>query len=595
MKLLAPSLPDFRRLVPSANACFTVLLVAALAGLEIAGRAAASDAFDAVAGLALTAAVAGTVYWHRARKLRWVGWAVRKAKRWAVRVDKRKYDHGVDLRGSPPYPRKTPRGVWGIFAVTGVWAGLAGAGWYFSPGGWREPAVQVSYLAYLVALMVVWTGLLACAAAGLAVPLMIVRGRSHEFALALGYGFVVLLVANLVPTVLILGFCLAVAAGALLVAARASGPDPAILWRKGPRRPVRAVTLKRLLAGSVAVIALVVFDLLLSACGGRLFGGTDLPDAMPVTAMLGTVAASLLPGCVVLAAVWLRTITRFDPGCRIPPTVNVRLGDGGSPDDLALAGRVIADWGWAAELYPEPAGSDAVRVELVPADRSEATEFDPVWPLKVSLDDLTSGRVKDRLARRDEIQVRRQVFRAIDTLFKKAKADRGKKGGGYWFAPQWWFVMNLDRVDPDRGRSTRSPSMRPIGPPFAQVFPPRARQQLHAMLRAVKVDMVYIEDGVSTKHLVKVLRELFELYDIHGGKRHAEDHHFRGVPKVKVMIHDYAPTGKKFRATGYREPQFDDLSRARVMHLFRDSGGSEELADVPFDSSWEPAPSAGMG
>ena len=64
--------------------------------------------------------------------------------------------------------------------------------------------------------------------------------------------------------------------------------------------------------------------------------------------------------------------------------------------------------------------------------------------------------------------------------------------------------------------------------------------------------------------------------------RWAEDFHFRGLPKVKVMIHEYEP-GNPFRSDLYPEPKFDDLSRVRVLHIFRDRGGHEEHVDPPFD------------
>ena len=67
---------------------------------------------------------------------------------------------------------------------------------------------------------------------------------------------------------------------------------------------------------------------------------------------------------------------------------------------------------------------------------------------------------------------------------------------------------------------------------------------------------------------------MLELYDVHGGKRRAEELHFRGLPKVKVMIHEYEP-GNPFRSDAYPEPKFDDLSRVRVLHVFRDRGGHE--------------------
>jgi hypothetical protein len=60
------------------------------------------------------------------------------------------------------------------------------------------------------------------------------------------------------------------------------------------------------------------------------------------------------------------------------------------------------------------------------------------------------------------------------------------------------------------------------------------------------------------------------------------------------MVHEYAP-GKPFKATGYREPKFDDLSRARVLHIFRDHGGHEADVEEPWDFSWEPSPALGSG
>jgi hypothetical protein len=43
------------------------------------------------------------------------------------------------------------------------------------------------------------------------------------------------------------------------------------------------------------------------------------------------------------------------------------------------------------------------------------------------------------------------------------------------------------------------------------------------------------------------------------------------------------------------EPKLDDLSRVRVLHIFRDRGGHEELIDPPFDFSSTPAPVGALG
>lgn len=107
--------------------------------------------------------------------------------------------------------------------------------------------------------------------------------------------------------------------------------------------------------------------------------------------------------------------------------------------------------------------------------------------------------------------------------------------------------------------------------------------------------MIFIEDGVSHRSFAKVLRSVFELYDVHGGKRRAEDVTFVGIPKVRVMVHEYAPEKPARPPAGYRESHFDELSRARVLHVYRDTGGHEAEADTPFDTSWEPSPALGIG
>ena len=247
---------------------------------------------------------------------------------------------------------------------------------------------------------------------------------------------------------------------------------------------------------------------------------------------------------------------------------------------------MLKGWGWQIELihHPQPSGFG---LHLVPAELSEAREFDPHWPLKVALEDLHDGEVKDRFVRRDEIQLRRQAMRGVSSLFKRAFAERQSRGGGYWFAPQWVFYSSLHRDPPD-GDSKDEPG--PIGSSYSSIFGPRVRHYLYQVLRAVQVDSIYVEDGVGQRTIVRVLRKLCDIYDRHGDKRRAEDHFFQDIPKVRVILHDYSP-GQRFEVSGYREPRFDELDRARVMHIFRDNGGEEAEIDSPFDISWEPSPS----
>jgi hypothetical protein len=596
MKLLTSVLPRGPVALPAGSA-FTALVVGCLAGLEVAGRYAASDVHDGLAGLALLAVGGAVAARHRKAPLPWVLAAGRWARQAAGASARLRYDHGVDLRGDPPLPRRTPPAVGLVVLLLAAWAALAAAGWAVFPAGWRAVGTHTLYLPYLVGLLALWAALVGMAVVGVFVPVAVIdrwlRGwvgetdrRGAELTAVVGYAVLVSAVAWAVPPTPVLVLCLVVAAGAWLAYLPKGGDGPAILWRAGPGRPVYAVPVRRLLALAAGLLALALFAVLLTACGGRL-NGPPADEAMPVTALLGAVAAWVVPGFVLVAGCRLVGARRADPARRTPPTVHLT---GADPAARRRAATIVRGWGWAAR-----AGDDrdpgAVGVEVVDPARSEAAEFDPRWPLRVGEADLAAGGVRSRLERRDEIQVRRQLFRGLARLFKRASTFKGPGGGGYWLAPHWWFLDGLGREDADGGDDRAATPL--VGPPYSRALPARARQHAYRVLRATQVDMIFVEDGVGYRKLEKVLRVLLELYDIHGGRRRAEDLHFRGLPKVRVMIHDYEP-GNPFRSDLYPEPKFDDLSRVRVLHVFRDRGGHEEPVEPPFDFSWSPADPVGL-
>jgi MYXO-CTERM domain-containing protein len=586
MKLLASSLLRDSQLALT-GWWFTLVVVGSLAGLEVAGRHASNDAHDGFAAFALLALGAAVAMRHRREPLPWVQAVLGWGRRLGASAAGFRYDHGFDLRGTPPYPRRTPPLVWVILAALAAWGAIAGLAWALFPSGWRVVGQYSSYVLYLAALLLLWGSLLLCTLVGVFVPVTVIDRwvrswagetdrRGAELAAVVGYAVLASVVAWLVPPTAVLGVCAAVAAVAAVAYTLPGGDGAAILWRSATGTPVYALPLHRVMALVVGLAAVVMFNLLLTACGGRLSGGED---AMAVTALFGAMTAWLVPGLVLVGVYWLGSAARSDPARRTRPAVS--LVGGNAAERKAAAGRV-RQWGFRAAT----ADGATAGLELVPAEKSEATEFDPQWPLRVCAADLDGDSVRDRLARRDEIQLRRHFFRGVGKLFRRASAFKGPGGGGFWFAPHWWFIECLGRDDADSGEEAAPPL---VGPPYARVLPVRCRQHLHAVLRATRVDMFFVEDGVGYRKLEKVIRVLMELYDVHGGMRYAEEHHFRGLPKVRVMIHDYEP-GNPFRSDVYPEPKFDDLSRVRVLHVFRDRGGDEELVEPPFDWSSSPAP-----
>jgi hypothetical protein len=594
MKLLTSVLPRGGRLLP-AGGWFTLALCGFVVGLEVVGRHVTTDFHDGLAGFALVGAIIAVTARHRRAPLGWVHSLGKWGRRLSSTLAGLRYDHGIDLRGTPPLPRRTPPAVWLVVAILVVWGGFAAAAWATFPSGWRALGTYSSYTLYLAFLMFLWVALLAITFVGVFIPVAVLDKRlkqwlgdtdrrGAELAAVVGYAVLVSAIAWVVPPAAILVLCLVVALGAWLVYLPRGADGAALLWRSGPDAPVYAVPVRRVLALVTMLASLLVFVVLLTACGGWLFGAPRVDDAMPVTSLFGRVAAWLMPGLLVVVGLRLHAARRSDPARRAGPTAHV---NGNDPAAIRAAVRAIRTWGWRVRSTPAPRQPGQVGVVVVPLERSEAAEFDPRWPLKVSVADLEAGNVKPRLDRRDEIQVRRQLFRGLQKLFKRASAFKGPAGGGFWLAPHWWFVDGVGREDADANSDDSAPPL--VGPPYHRAIPTRARQHAHAVLRATQIDMIFIEDGVTFKNLERVLRIITELYDVHGGKRRAEDFHFRGLPKVKVMIHEYEP-GNPFRSDAYPEPKFDDLSRVRVLHVFRDRGGHEEYVDPPFDISWTPAP-----
>ncbi len=599
MKLLTSVFPRNGRVLP-AGGWFTLAIFAFVVGLEVAGRYAATDIHDGVAACALIAGICAVTIRHRREPLPLVNRLAALGRRIAGSFAWLRYDHGIDLRGTPPVPRRTPPVVFLIALVLLAWGGLAAGAWEAFPTGWRVVSFYSSYTLYLAFMLVLWGTLLTVTFVGVFVPVAVLDRRlknwlgdtdrrGAELFAVVGYAVGVSLVAWMVPPVAVLALCLLLALAAWVVYLPRGNDGAALLWRSSPEKPVYAVPLRRALAAIVGLTALLAFNVLLTACGGRLFNAAPRnDDAMPLTALLGTVAAWLMPGLIAVVLVKLYSARRGDPARRTPPTLHA---SGTDTTAVRKAAQIAKRWGWNVRRAPVPREPGQVAVEVVEPARSEATEFDPRWPLKVSVADLEAGPVKERLDRRDEIKTRRQLFRGLQKLFKRASVFKGPAGGGFWLAPHWWFVEGVGREDADSNGEDAPPL---VGPAYSRIIPARARQHAHAVLRATQIDMIFVEDGVTFRNLERSLRVLTELYDVHGGQRRAEELHFRGLPKVKVMIHEYEP-GNPFRSDLYPEPKFDDLSRVRVLHIFRDRGGHEELIEPPFDFSSTPAPVGAMG
>jgi hypothetical protein len=586
-----------------AQTLFTALVLVALIGLEWTGRTAKTDVQDIVYALFLLGLCGVVAVWHRRRPLVWVDWAMARGSRLFRWTKALRYDHGIDFRGSPAFPNRIPLSAWFLGFGLIFWAAVGVLVWEWVPGGWRAVGVKTSYLLYLTVMVVVWMVLLTGLMGGLFLPLMTLDRRLQNlfgdsdrrlvvFVLSVSYLFVVTAAAAFVPVVAPLAVCAVAVGVAFGWAARSDQSQIAILWRGARNGVVYAVPIHRAIAGGAGLLLLAFVALLINGRCGRLLTHVEPTDTMPLTASLAALVAWTVPGLIAFAFLRIREKQRNDPANRTPTRLHLQNRLSVAAGELAT--RTIASWSWNVTQETGRARTEDLSLELVHPELSEATEFDPQWPLKVTPTDLENPLVKDRLIRRDEIHLRRQLFRGLNKLIKRGVEVRKEKGGGFWLAPHWWFIEGLGREDGGKSRRTddgsESELLRRIGPPFSEVFGERPRQHLHQVLRAVQIDVIYIEDGVPLKSLTKVLRAVFEIYDVHAGKKIVDDHSFQGIPKVRCMVHEFSPTRTIPPVSHYRQPKFDDLSRGRVLHIFRDKGEYEEVIETPRDFDYVPSP-----
>jgi hypothetical protein len=577
---------------------FTPAVLGLLVALELVGRQTANDWHDTFGSIALLVLGLMVAARHRTAPLGWLDRLGRLGKRVLNWTDRFKVDLGLDLRGAPPIPRRMPAGVFTTLVGLVIWTAAFATIWYFFPEGWRG-VIHVSYVLYLAFITLFWGVLLLAMAGGIYIPLMLLTrlfpsalggsklGRP-QLLTAVGYLTLILLANHFLPLWIVPVLCgvvLAVLLGARLLPAQ-TGVQ--FIWRPKDSRRVYSVPAGRLLNTTAVVFTLFILALIITAAGGPIFGRMDAAATMPITLGLGVLVAWLTPGVILAATVWFFLVWRQSPGRPCKPVVH------GSGDTAqAIRGRLkrlFRAAGWDTRFEPDPPRPTDVRIRLVEPAQSEAREFDPVWPLRVSLEDLEEGEVRQRLERRDELQKRRLFLKGLERLMKAAHQREFSGGTGFWLAPHLWLLagMTRDDIEESDGDET-SLLVRSVGPPYHQVFPRAVRHYLYHLLRALEVDLIFVEDGINHRKLGRVMRVLFEVYDKFAGRRRAEEIQFQGMPKVRVLIHDFQ-LDQPFESNTYPEPRFEDLGRARILHIFRDRGDQEEFVEPPADSSRTPTP-----
>lgn len=581
---------------------FTILVIGAVLAIEILGRNATSDLHDLLAILALGLLGLLIATRHKRSSLSWVcslhrplDWLIAATRGWLFQM-------GLDMRGQPAVKRGAPPLIRTAALVLAMITVLLAGVSPWLPIAVRTCLMSVSYVVYLFALLALWTSLTAAILLSAFVPLAVIHdtfiarhhGRSRRsrrgelFAVGFYFGILFALGANL-PFWIAPVCCLVLTLCYLIGVIPSRQFSVQFLWRPRGSIQVRSLTWGQWVRWEFILIGLTVQLLSVAACGAVIWGNDHSTTVMPLTSLLGMALAWLGPGLLGLLC-WQMIHGRLrDPARRATPTVHIRDCTDGR-HRIAMR-RIFRQHGWRVRFDPKPPESLDVRIILA-AEALPQGQADQ-WPMVITPMDLERPGLFVRLTRRDEVQKRRRFLSGLESLLKIA-GSKARSGLGYWLSPHFWFISGLMR-DTRPGEEgdfdlTEDPILTgAIGPPYHRVFPRSVRHHLYQVLRASRIDLIFIEDGVSFKRLRRVLRVLFEVYDVHAGRRGAEEVDFRGLPGTRVVIHDFQ-FDEPYQSRTYPEPKYEFLGRARILHVFRDRGGQEELLESPFDIDRRPAP-----
>lgn len=175
-----------------------------------------------------------------------------------------------------------------------------------------------------------------------------------------------------------------------------------------------------------------------------------------------------------------------------------------------------------------------------------------------------------------------EFLQSSESLHQIARERKYERGCGFLFAPHLWFLDGLSRdVQEDTQFIDR------IGPLYRTHYSRAARASFYGLSREIGIDLLFVEDGVKPQAFREVLERLYSFRDAHPKLKLSETNQIRPPRGIALLIQGYDFT-TPWLQPDYPEPQFDEILRARMLYVFRERGGEEDLAPAGDPGTREP-------
>ncbi len=579
--------------------------------LEVVGRQARDDTSDALALLMLFCGVVLSLSVPEFRQSGVVRSLARSGRALIAWFRRSALDLGADLRREPPIPRRWPPLMTVPVAVllTSTLGLTLAAGRFPTPA--RTFITSGSYTLWLLLIGSLWS----LAAVSILMFVLLAFGAIHDrFVLtysgqrrrpvraetiACGGLLIALAIAGMILPVWIPVVGLLLLLGLITVVFGWPYEDDLILAWRARYLPTGIYSLRscHLFGAQLGGMTLMVLTLLLLMLGDRIWTlnrpAMAEAEAMPLTLILGTILAwTSVPGLIGLSLEGLRPVFNGLAMRRWKRNLPVVCFTEPVPQKAeAWFRRILGEHGWQCRFAPARPKPTDLRAGIVETGWKIEESASGQRDLQVAADAVDDPEFLWALRRRAQIAHRRQLINGLKKVFKRAARLPRRRGTGYWVGPQHWFVAGLGRdVDPDISDDRDATTLSGIiGPPYQQILTWGCRMHFLEITKALEIDLIFVEDGVTFRRFVRVLRVMFETFDVHDGRRRAEESQFQGLPGVRAIIHDVSHTTQPdWSQSDYPEPNYDEIGRARILHIFRDRGEEDSLESAPRDFAGVP-------